>query len=51
MRPHEENKILALLELNYTEEQAEEILSVIIDRKQDETDLFRFINQIKNWED
>lgn len=51
MRPHEENKLLALLETDYTEEQAEKIISIIADRQQDESDLFRFINKVKFLED
>lgn len=48
MKVHEENKLMALLMLDYTEEQAERILSVITDINSDERDLEELIYNIDN---
>lgn len=48
MKAHEENKLLALLMLDYTEEQAERIVSCIIDINSDESDLENLIYNIDN---
>lgn len=48
MKIHEENKLMALLMLDYTEEQAERILSVITDINSDERDLEELIYNIDN---
>lgn len=48
MKVHEENKLMALLMLDYTEEQAERILSVITDINSDERDLEKLIYNIDN---
>lgn len=48
MKVHEENKLMALLMLDYTEEQAERIIAVITDNNTDERDLEELIYNIDN---
>lgn len=48
MKVHEENKLMALLMLDYTEEQAERIISVITDSNTDERDIEELIYNIDN---
>lgn len=48
MKVHEENKLMALLMLDYTEEQAERIISVITDNNTDERDIEELIYNIDN---
>lgn len=48
MKVHEENKLMALLMLDYTEEQAERIIAVITDSNTDERDIEELIYNIDN---
>lgn len=48
MKAHEENKLMALLMLDYTEEQAERIVACITDASSDESDLENLIYKIDN---
>ena len=48
MKVHEENKLMALLMLDYTEEQAERIVDCITSIYTDESDLEDLIYKIDN---
>ena len=48
MKVHEENKLMALLMLDYTEEQAERIVQCITSIHTDESDLENLIYNINN---
>lgn len=48
MKVHEENKLMALLMLDYTEEQAERIVACIASNNTDESDLEELVYKIYN---
>ena len=48
MKIHEETKVRYLLESLYTADQVEDIMSVITDWKEDESDLEELLNEINN---
>lgn len=48
MKVHEENKLMALLMLDYTEEQAERIIDCITSIYTDESDIEELVYKIDN---
>lgn len=48
MKVHEENKLMAFLTLDYTEEQAEQIVACITSINTDESDLEELVYKIDN---